>query len=363
MIDPIGIYIHIPYCRVICPYCDFVKKRTNGDVPDRFVDALCREIEAYKGTTSVSSIFFGGGTPSLLTPNDTERIFETLHKMFSIADAEISIEVNPDDVTPDRLALWSRVGVNRISLGVQSFDDATLKFLGRCHDSQKAHAACTLIADSFENWSLDLIFGCKPPDTWDATLRTTLDYAPRHVSAYGLTYEENTPFWEQRHVAVDDDIALAQYRAAHDALANYNHYEVSNFALPGFESSHNQRYWRNESYVGFGPGAVSFLNGVRISNPRSISDYETNSAFDREEDIISPEDMKLETLIQHFRTHRGIEVSYYQQRFGESIESTFGAALESLCTRGLITHYDHHYAPTALGYELNNEIGLALIPD
>lgn len=360
--DAIGIYIHVPYCRVICPYCDFVKKRTSGDVPGGFVDALCREIESYEGVKNVASIFFGGGTPSLLTPQGTEQIFASLHKTFSISEAEVSIEVNPDDVTAELLSLWKDVGINRLSLGVQSFDDEVLTFLGRCHDTEKAHRACELIGASYDNWSLDLIFGCKPSESWDASLRTALGYSPPHISAYGLTYEENTPFWKQRHAAVDDDISLEQYRKADAVLGDYNHYEVSNFALPGFESTHNQLYWRNEAYVGFGPGAVSFLNDVRITNPRSISGYEECSVIEREYDSIDPDDIKLETLIQHFRTRVGIQENYYESRFGESIRASFGGSLDELLERGLLWHIGNMYAPTQLGYELNNEIGLALIP-
>jgi oxygen-independent coproporphyrinogen-3 oxidase len=361
--NAIGIYIHIPYCRVICPYCDFVKKRAKGDVPDKFTDALCREIETFEGPDEVRSIFFGGGTPSLLSREGTVKIFDTLRGRFQIDDAEISIEVNPDDVTRDALDHWKHVGVNRLSLGVQSFDDEVLKFLGRNHDAQKAHDACRLIADTFENWSLDLIFGCKPSERWDTTLDTALSYAPPHISAYGLTYEENTPFWQQRHGALDDDIALEQYRRAHVALADYNHYEVSNFALPGSESSHNQLYWRNDDYAGFGPGAVSFLNDTRITNTRSISAYERGATIEREYDPIDPDDIKLETLIQHFRTRDGIREEYFQSRFDEAITKNFGAALKALIERGLITHDNGIYAPTQAGYELNNEIGLALIPD
>jgi oxygen-independent coproporphyrinogen III oxidase len=362
---PIGIYIHIPYCRVLCPYCDFVKKRTSGDVPDTFVESLCAEIEQYRGPTDVASVFFGGGTPSLLTPEGMEQIFDTLHSRFTFIDAEITIEVNPDDVSAEQLAVWKRVGVNRLSLGVQSFDDEVLAFLGRNHDSIKAHAACALIAETFDNWSLDLIFGVKPVESWVASVHAALGYAPQHISSYGLTYEENTPFWQQRHQAVDDDISLEQYRLTHALLADYNHYEVSNFALPGYESKHNAIYWRNEEYVGFGPGAVSYLDSVRVTNPLSISGYESAPGLNRDEDRVDADAIRLETLIQHFRTVEGITESYYRTRFGTELRDDFGRALSELSNRGLIAHDASAgvYRPTLAGYELNNEIGLALIPE
>ncbi len=363
MSTPLGIYIHIPYCRVLCPYCDFVKKRTSGDVPDTFVEALCTEIETYEGPTAAASVFLGGGTPSLLTPAGMERIFKTLHDTFSFSDPEITIEVNPDDVTLEQLAVWQGVGVNRLSLGVQSFDDAVLKFLGRNHDSEKAHAACAHIAETYDNWSLDLIFGAKPSESWETSVQTALDYAPQHISAYGLTYEENTVFWKQRHAALDDDIALEQYWRTHDLLTDYTHYEVSNFARPGFESTHNKIYWRNESYLGFGPGAVSYLDDVRITNPRSISAYLSTPGHGRDEDRVDSADSKLETLIQHFRTQEGIAEAYYTQRFSTALHEDFGIALDGLVRRELLAYEFGHYRPTLHGYELNNEIGLALIPE
>lgn len=361
---PVGIYIHIPYCRVLCPYCDFVKKRTSGDVPDTFVESLCAEIEAYTGPTAAASVFMGGGTPSLLSPAGMEKIFETLHSVFNFVTPEVTIEVNPDDVTATSLAVWQGVGVNRLSLGVQSFDDAVLKFLGRNHDAEGAHDACRLIAERYDNWSLDLIFGAKPAETWEASVGTALEYAPQHISAYGLTYEENTPFWKQRHAALDDDVALEQYRRTHELLGEYVHYEVSNFARSGFESTHNKIYWRNEEYVGFGPGAVTYLGDTRVSNARSISQYLSGGGVERKEEPVVEVDIQLETLIQHFRCAEGISEGYYTKRFGSRLREDFGAALDVLVRRELLVHdlEAGRYYPTLKGYELNNEIGLTLIP-
>jgi len=184
MSHPIGIYIHIPYCRVLCPYCDFVKARTSGSVPAEFTDALIREIQSYAGSADVQSIFLGGGTPSLLSPQDMHRLFDTLKQRFSItSQAEITIEANPDDITRENLRVWRDVGINRVSLGIQSFDDNVLRFLGRNHTAETARRACTQIADAFDNWSLDLIFGAKPAAAWEATLIEALTYNPPHISA------------------------------------------------------------------------------------------------------------------------------------------------------------------------------------
>lgn len=356
-----GIYIHIPYCRVVCPYCDFVKTRTSGAAPGEFVDALLLEIEAYDGPIDATSLFFGGGTPSLLTPEDMRRIVDRIREHFNLDNPEISIEVNPDDVTPETLDCWLGVGINRVSLGVQSFNDEVLQFLGRCHDASTAHAACEAMSERFENWGLDLIFGCKPSEPWERCVQTALGYDPPHLSAYALTYEERTPFWNQRKSAIDDDIALAQYRHVHDALADYNHYEVSNFAKSGYESRHNLVYWHNAQYASFGPGAVSYIGHHRTTNTRHIDRYIASPLEGRESESITLNEEKLETLIQHFRMARGMGEQEYTDRFGSDLEPDFADALGALQSRGLIERNRNRWQPTLKGFELNNEIGLALI--
>lgn len=382
---PIGIYIHVPYCRVACPYCDFVKRPIDGDAPDVFTGALIREIESFDGPSTARSVFFGGGTPSLLTEQSFTRIFGALHQRFDWGESrsratasrdvttgraaaqpspiEISIEVNPDDVTPSRARFWRGLGVNRLSLGVQAFDDDVLKFLGRCHDAATARRACEIAASEFDNWGIDLIFGAKPPDRWGASVEECLAFAPPHVSTYALTYEERTPFWNQRADAVDDDTALDQYRHAMDTLgaAGYAHYEVSNFAKPGFESAHNLIYWRNEEYAGFGPGAVGYFGGVRMRNIPRIAAY-LERPGDKEESLrLTDRETKVETLIQHFRTRAGISRTAYRRRFDTELDTDFGDALRGLVARGLLTDTGDRVAPTRTGYELNNEIGLALV--
>jgi len=362
MSDPVGIYLHVPYCRVACPYCDFVKRPVDGDAPDAFTDAVCAEIRAYEGERRAQTIFFGGGTPSLLSADAVTRIFGTLRDVFSFPEAvEISVEVNPDDVTPDRLALWRDLGVNRISLGVQAFDDDVLKFLGRCHNADTARRAADRVAERFDNWGMDLIFGARPGDRWDATLVESLRLRPPHLSTYCLTYEQRTPFWKQRHAAINDDTTLAMYRTAMTRFADYQHYEVSNFATPGFQSAHNRIYWRNEDYVGFGPGAVSFLARVRSRNLSNIAAYLRTPTVREESEILSEENVRIETLIQHFRTKEGIAGEAYKQRFGTTLDEDFGDILENLVARGLLERNDSGYWPTVRGFELNNEIGLALV--
>ena len=262
----IGVYIHVPFCRTLCPYCDFNRVRIDGAPPDAFVDALVREIDAFDARREAETVFLGGGTPSLLAPGQLDRILEAVRRRFDLKAPEITLEANPDDVTETLADAWRATGVNRVSLGVQSFDDAALRYLGRRHDAETARRACRTVAARFANWSMDLIYGAHPPASWPATLTECVSFAAPHVSCYGLTYEPDTPFGARAREAIDEDTALACYRRSRELLAGYERYEVSNFALPGFRCRHNLYYWRNLEYAGFGPGAFSFIDGVRSMN-------------------------------------------------------------------------------------------------
>lgn len=356
-----GIYIHIAFCRTICPYCDFVRERTPGHVPGAYVDALCREIEAFDGPDAAGSVFFGGGTPSLLKPESLRRILERLDRRFRLEDPEITLEANPDDVTRETAQSWRDAGVNRVSLGVQSFDDRVLRYLGRRHDAAGALRACETVANAFDNWNMDLIFGAPPVEAWDATLTRCVSLSPPHVAAYGLTYEPGTPFEQRRGEAVDDDASLRMYQQLESKLLNYNHYEISNFARPGLEARHNLVYWHNEEYAGFGTGAFSFVNGLRARNHADTGKY-LEAPGEKEETLrLSNREMRVETLIQHFRLREGLEIAYYEERFGCSLFGEFGSVLDQLAKRGLLEEDNGTIRPTRQGFYLNNEIGLMLV--
>ena len=357
----IGVYIHVPYCKVACPYCDFVKKGIDGDAPPAFAEAVYAEIRAFEGADEVGSVFFGGGTPSLLDGKALAWIFRALDDRFTLVEPEISLEANPDDITDEALACWADLGINRVSLGVQSFDDDVLAYLGRCHDAECARAACRKVAARFENWGMDLIFGARPVEAWGATLNESLTFDPPHVSAYGLTFEEKTPFWKRRNEAIDSDRSLDLYRSAMEALQAYEHYEVSNFAKSGFQSTHNMIYWRNGEYAGFGPGAYSFLEGLRSRNSTGINRYLTKPGEKMEELRLDDREIQVETLLQYFRMRAGLPREAYVTRFGRAVEEDFGQALEGLLARGLLEEDAQSIRPTRQGYELNNEIGLALV--
>jgi len=356
-----GVYIHIPFCKTLCPYCDFVKVRAHTGVPSEYCVALCTEIVTSADGSRIGSIFFGGGTPSLLLPQDLEQILNTLAQHFRLEAPEITLEANPDDVTRERVRIWQDVGINRISLGVQSFDDTTLRYLGRRHDASRARYACEWVAEVFASWNLDLIYGAPPVNAYEHTLAEVIQLRPPHVSAYALSYEPETPFYSRRHEAISEDESLRLYQMTEAALSDYTHYEISNFALPGYACRHNLIYWRNEEYFGFGTGAFGYLAGVRMRNTPSVQEYLRQPGKKSEQLSLDPLEIKVETLIQHFRLREGIAKDYYQRRFGTSIEADFGEVLDDLERRGLVTASETHYRPTPEGFYLNNEIGLALV--
>ena len=330
-------------------------------MPENYVATLCKEIEAFRGPKDITSIFIGGGTPSLLSVPELEKLMTALRDRFHWHTPEITAEMNPDDATPALLDVWKALGINRVSLGVQSFDDTVLRYLGRRHDAAAAEQACGWVAERFDTWSLDLIFGAPPVEAYTKTLEVCRMIAPPHVAAYGLTYEDGTPFAEKRGDAVSEEVSLELYRQTEEALAAYKHYEISNFAKPEHESRHNLIYWHNEEYAGFGAGAYSFIGKTRARNASDIQNYLALPHVKMELISLSDAEIRLEAVIQHLRLKEGLCSMYYLQRFGRSLKDDFGEALDKMITRGLLLEDNSTIRPTPEGFYLNNEIGLALV--
>ncbi len=356
-----GVYIHIPFCRKRCTYCDYVSNALHGPLPESFLPAMLREIECFEYDATARSIFFGGGTPSLLSNASLERLLNVLHRRFVFSTPEITLEVNPDDVTHEAAQSWRALGINRVSLGVQSFNDAVLRFMGRRHDAAGARRATDVIAQLFDNWSMDLIYGAPRERRWGDTLRVALESEPPHISTYCLSYEAGTPIFQYRDQACDDDVLLDLYHQAEDTLKDYAHYEISNFARPGHTCRHNLLYWRNEEYAGFGPGAYSYIEHRRMRNTPHLATYLAQPGGKEETIEIFPYEQQLETLIQHLRLREGIHDTIFRSRFGVSFMDVFSEPITALIRRGLVRHEQGRLWPTREGFYLNNEIGLALV--
>lgn len=358
MIERFGLYVHIPYCRTHCPYCDFNVRAGRSWPEERYVDALVAELAHHAarppfGGARLATIFLGGGTPSLFAPSSIDRVLRAARERFDLErDAEISLEANPENADVEALRGFREAGVNRLSFGVQSFDPVLLKRLGRahtCEDTRTCVAAAR--AAGFEDVSLDLIFAV-PGQTLDgfrADLETAVALGPDHVSAYNLTYEEGTPLTALREsgrlVALDDDLEAAMFTAARELLpaAGYRPYEISNFARPGFESCHNRNYWRAGAYLGIGAGAHSHeprgAGARRWWNERDADRYAARVAAGGAaiggEEVLDREQAASEFVFLHLRTAEGLDAAAFRARFGEAPESLF-PRLEDALVEGWI---------------------------
>jgi oxygen-independent coproporphyrinogen III oxidase len=289
--DRFGVYVHVPFCERKCPYCDFYSVE-GTDLKERYLNALHREIAKASRrphATAVDTIYIGGGTPSLLTAEEIERILSEIGRCFTVAqDAERTIEVNPGTTTRESLRMLRQLGMNRLSIGVQSFDDRALSFLGRIHTVAEARSCFeTARAVGFENISIDLIFAIpgQSQHGWEDTLKEALALSPDHISAYSLIVEDHTPLFELVKsgsvVPVGEDEEAAQFTLTMALLedSGYDHYEVSNYARPGRRSRHNSAYWHHRNYLGFGPSAHSFWVDARVgeawrwANVRQVGGY------------------------------------------------------------------------------------------
>lgn len=384
---PHSLYLHVPFCTTKCTYCAFNTYINLEALVPAFVDALCREVETVgwgQPHTPVWTIFFGGGTPSLLTIDQYRQIFAAIHAAFDVApDAEITIEANPNDLTFDYLAGLREVGVNRLSLGMQSAVESELRLFARRHD----HDVVTRIwpeirRAGFDNVNLDLMYGTpyQTLDSWRATLDATVAFAPEHISLYALGLEDGTPLkeWVEagRVPTPDDDLAADMYELATDVLADagYVQYEISNWCKPGHECRHNLQYWRNWPYIGVGPGAHGFAGGVRYATILAPQRYVAaldavhgEYVFPRtpatvDDVIVDAENEIAETLMMSLRlTQEGVDFGDFEARFGRSLRAIHGETLDKYTRHGLLEQTATRVRLTRKGRMLSNMIFRELV--
>ncbi len=294
-----GVYVHVPFCRKRCPYCAFVLVESDGSLHERFVDRVCREIRSAPAVVP-RTLYFGGGTPSLLQPDQLGRIIEAVGGR----PEEVTVECNPEGFRPEGLR---EIGVNRLTLGVQSLEDGLLRTLGREHDAEGARRAWRDASRRFENICVDLIFGVpgQTLEGWRRTLEEVRSWRPAHVSLYGLTYEKGTPF-EKIRERLPEEAERAMYEAAMDLLAGYRHYEISNWALPGFESRHNRAYWEGLPYLGFGPGAHGYIHPERWWNVANVAEYLEREDAVLGRETLTPDQARTERLLLGLRQEAGV---------------------------------------------------------
>ncbi|MGE4015770.1 MAG: radical SAM family heme chaperone HemW [Cyclobacteriaceae bacterium] len=343
-----GIYIHVPFCKKACHYCDFHFSTQQNYVAE-MVQALQKEISLQSGYLSepLETIYFGGGTPSLLSEKQLGKLLASVGDAFDTSGVnEITLEANPDDINEDKLRQWHEIGINRLSMGVQSFDDATLRMMNRVHGSAETYQCLQLITQSqINNVSVDLIYSVPNQSmaVWLESIKQLLAFRPQHISAYSLTIEERTVFgkWVSQHKLspVDEGESAAQFEALIDMLeqAGYEQYEISNFSLPGFFSKHNTNYWRGVPYLGIGPSAHSFDGNSRQSNIRNNALYmkaiQAGSVpFERE--ALSRENKINEFIYTSLRTKWGCDLNELQKRLQFDLLAAHRAYINDLVAKG-----------------------------
>jgi len=364
-----GVYLHIPFCKSRCSYCDFATDvYRSSEAVDRYVSAICVDIRNFSDSgMEIDTIYFGGGTPSLLMPEQVEKILGSVASKFSVSsDPEITMEMNPATVSDASLAAYRGLGINRASFGVQTFDDRALKLLARGHDAKDARETfATLRTAGFDNVSFDLIAGLPGQSLadWEKNLDQAIALSPEHLSLYLLEIHEGTPLAEQvrggRRPKPDDELAAEMYEMMIDRLikAGYAQYEISNFARSGYESRHNSKYWRLEPVFGFGVSAHSFDGVQRYANERDTAKYVDLIEMKGSAEVMREEiNTASEFVFLGLRMESGVDLIDYNSRFSTDLVSTYSTDIDRLAEAGLIEIDEGSLRLSQRGKLFSNEV-------
>lgn len=371
--DQAGLYIHIPFCLSKCGYCSFYSIKSVNLIPE-YITALKKEIKYYRNVfSSFDTIYIGGGTPSLFTPEHIIEIFTSINKYFNIdTNSEITLETNPGDISYKYLNKMKNLGINRLNIGVQSFDDKVLSFLGRRHSSKEAITSIEAArAAGFDNLGIDLIYGVHGlrMKAWQNTLFKALSFSPEHISCYQLSLCSNTPLYKKYALnnwrLPDERTELNLFLTTAEELekSGYLHYEVSNFALNDkYKSRHNRKYWQHVPYLGLGPAAHSFLNNKRWWNKAAVKTYLNDIAQDKmpveNTESLSAEQLQLETFFLGLRTRDGINMKDYKTRFGIDLFSVKGVIIDALIKNKIVEIKHGFLRPTRRGLAIADSLAL-----
>lgn len=369
------LYIHIPFCVRKCAYCDFLSFPAEREERRAYADALAREIRTAEEGGIVPTIFFGGGTPSLLSGETILRIMDEIQNKFRVEkDAEITLEANPGTLTEEKLAAWKKAGINRLSLGLQSAVNEELRLLGRIHTWEDFQKSYSMARDAgFENINIDLMSALpgQSSRTWRETLQKVVALNPEHLSAYSLIIEEGTPFYDRYAEDVrkrEKGLACSllpseeEERQMYDDTerilkeAGYHRYEISNYAKEGYECRHNCGYWRRVNYRGFGLGASSLIDEVRFRNTSEIRQYLNGHAGREEEEVLSVQAQMEEFLFLGLRLMQGVSIKEFEKKFSCSFEKVYGEVTGKLVKEGLLVKSDEWVRLTSKGIDISNYV-------
>lgn len=367
---PLGIYVHLPFCPYICPYCDFAKWPMQRSRASTYMQALRAEIAAMQSEPA-ATVFYGGGTPNAYSADEIAALTRFLGEHFPPIDAprEISIEVNPELVDVDDFHKYVAAGIDRVSIGVQSFVPDEIAVLGRKHVPADVERVITLARSAgVRSVSLDLIFAVpgQTAQSWDRSLRSAIELGVDHVSTYGLTIEPGTPYerWHEREPRAfpDNTLEAELYAIAIDALetAGYEHYEISNFARPGHRCKHNENYWRNGDYLGFGVGAASFRDGARSVHTRDITAYVRAASAEQqipgEEERLTGIKAVGEAIMIALRTAQGVALGEFKERYGVDVAERYAPVVRRYETDGLLERTGDRLVLTRRGRFFANDV-------
>lgn len=377
---PVGLYIHVPFCVRKCKYCDFVSYPYREEMAADYLKALELEMQHYAGVLSpehkrFATVYVGGGTPTVLTTAQLDRLLMFTQKYFCRAkDAEVTVEANPGTVDREKLKLLKEMGVNRISFGVQACQQRLLNILGRAHNFKQAVQAVEQARHvGFNNINLDMIFGIPTQRLaeWTVSLNLLLEMQPEHLSCYSLQLEEGTPLAKDVERGVlkgcPDELDLAMYQKAIKYLTRhgYTHYEISNFARPGFQSRHNLIYWHNGNYLGLGPAAHSHFNGERWANTGSLAEYAGSLAKKElpvtERFKLTKKEVMSETVFMGLRLLDGLNLSEFRRRFKQDVLDIWPEQITKLCSQGLLKLTDGRLKLTDKGLPLANIVFMEFV--
>jgi len=372
---PAGLYVHLPFCRSKCDYCAFASYPLAGHDLSGYLTGLAREIDFYRGhewcrERIFSSLFLGGGTPTILDSRQLTNLLAHLRSAFTFnIGAEISAETNPNTVNPEKLAALRKAGVNRLSIGIQSFADSVLRRIGRSHTAAEGRLAVSLAREAgFTNLSLDLIYGLpgQTPAHFRDSLEQAADLGPEHLSVYQLSLDPGSRFAELADSGQlelpdeESETEMAETTVAYLGAAGYQRYEISNYARPGHQCRHNLNYWRNRSYLGLGAGAVACLSGLRLRNTpvpeRYIEAWSAGQPAWVEAEALGREASFRETVIMGLRLLEGVELQELRERFGLDPHQYYGRTLERLLARGLLEETATHLRLTAPALPVANQV-------
>ena len=358
-------YIHIPFCEHICSYCDFSKMYYHEEWCKRYLDALKNEISMYYQGEELDTIYIGGGTPSSLSISNLESLFQILELLKKSPSCEMTVECNIENITFEKLELFKKKGINRLSIGIESSNPEILSLLERSYSKEKILSCMNLVKQfGFSNINVDLIYAI-PSETMDmllADLEFILSFNVSHISTYSLMIEEHTKLFNQKVMPIREELDFEMYETIHQKLtdAGYEHYEISNFSKSGFRSKHNMTYWKNKEYYGFGLGASGFIFGIRYSNTRSFQDYEKGKYHDIEEKVSKQLDMENEIMLG-FRTMEGISKETFKKKYGYDFKEI--DVVSSLLEQGkLVETETSYYIPFRYWY-ISNEILIHFIKE